>query len=162
MLFLGLGDRWRVVVRAKGEWSGARSLRRPRSESRAANKQRLSNLPSLLIGGLGADLVNGGGDDDLLIAGWTLFDQNIAALEAISREWSSSRDYQTRILNLTDGSGSPERLNGLFFLVLGETVFDDEEVDRLIGASDIDWFFLDLEDDIAPGVMPSEVLNNEL
>src|SRR5262249_8354558 len=42
---------------------------------------------NIIIGGAGADTITGGGGDNILIAGRTSFDQNVAALEAIMMEW---------------------------------------------------------------------------
>ena len=96
----------------------------------------------LLIGGVGADRIVGNPDDDILIAGNTLFDTNDLALCAIMREWTSDRDYGTRVDNLR-GSGSGDRLNAeIFFKTEGPeaTVFDDEARDLLTGSQGLDWF----------------------
>ena len=53
---------------------------------------------------------------DLLIAGTTAYDGNEAALAAIMAEWTSGRDYATRIANLS-GTGSGPRDNGSVFLM---------------------------------------------
>lgn len=105
----------------------------------------------LLIGGDGADRLRGRKNDDLLIAGTTAFDDNHAALEEILAEWTSSRDFDTRVMNLRDGSGSTERLNGDTFLVSegsDATVFDDGVKDNLKGDRGHDWFFASNDDDI--------------
>jgi hypothetical protein len=98
----------------------------------------------LLIGGDGQDTLTGSGDtqDDVLIAGTTAFDANAAALNAIMAEWTSAHDYTTRVNNLTNGSGSPSRLNGNYFLQLGQTVFNDAYTDTL-SYSGQDWLFYD-------------------
>src|SRR5205085_2567665 len=95
----------------------------------------------LLIGGLGADVLSANGGDDILIGGTTAFDANDAALAAVVREWTSARSYATRVQNLTDGTGSADRLNGSYFLVKGQTVFDDAFTDTLTGAAGADWLF---------------------
>jgi Ca2+-binding RTX toxin-like protein len=98
----------------------------------------------LLIGGLGADKLRGKGD--LLIASTTAFDADLAALDAIMAEWTSSRDYATRVANLR-GTGSGPRANGGYFLQAsgpGVTVFDDGAVDQLQGTSGRDWYFANL------------------
>ena len=51
----------------------------------------------LLIGGVGSDRLVGNTDDDILIAGSTDFDSNDAALRSILAEWTSTREYATRI-----------------------------------------------------------------
>jgi Ca2+-binding RTX toxin-like protein len=105
---------------------------------------------NLLIGGLGADWLVGGPDSDILIAGSTAFDNNDAALFAIMAEWTSARDYSTRIANL-QGTGTGPRLNGSFYLIAsgpGRTVFDDGAVDVLTGGAGQDWFFANLTGDV--------------
>jgi ELWxxDGT repeat protein/autotransporter-associated beta strand protein len=100
----------------------------------------------LLIGGRGGDKLKGGDGGDLLIAGFTAFDANTSALNAILDEWTSSRDYQTRVANLR-GEGSEPRTNGDFFLKAegaAATVFDDDADDKLSGDSGRDWFFANL------------------
>ncbi len=102
------------------------------------------NGRDLLIGGLGADTLTGSGDtsEDILIAGYTTFDANDSALNAILAEWNSPRSYSTRKQNLIDGNGSPDRLNGNHFLQPGQTVFEDNVVDTL-NYSGSDWLFYD-------------------
>ena len=110
-------------------------------------------VSDLLIGGSGADLLHGGSGDDLLIAGTTAFDANDVALAAIMAEWTSGRSYATRVANLS-GTGSGPRANGNFFLKASgpdATVFDDNDIDVLIGGSGMDWFFADLSQDIVIG-----------
>jgi hypothetical protein len=61
-------------------------------------------------------------------------------------EWTSPRDYATRIANLR-GNGSGSRANGNVFLKAdgdGATVFDDGAVDQLVGAAGEDWFFANI------------------
>ncbi|HUG90866.1 MAG TPA: hypothetical protein VML55_08540 [Planctomycetaceae bacterium] len=114
----------------------------------------------LLIGGRGGDVLVGGPDDDLLIAGFTLFDDNHAALSTLLDEWTSDRDYATRTANLRDGSGSSERANGSFFLD-ESTVFDDGEEDQLTGGSGRDSFFFDPDEDRATD-LKDEVFASDL
>jgi hypothetical protein len=93
----------------------------------------------LLIGGLGADLLHGNGGDDILIGCTTDFDNNLAGLTAIMKEWGrTDADYLTRIhhLNGTASGG----LNGSYFLNT-QTVHDDAAVDTLFGDGGSDWFF---------------------
>jgi Ca2+-binding RTX toxin-like protein len=93
----------------------------------------------VLIGGSGQDQLSGGGGTDLMIAGTSVYDGNAAALAAILAEWSSSRSLATRSANLRTGSGL--LLAGQdIHLKLNETVFDDQDVDSLMGGSDLDWF----------------------
>jgi hypothetical protein len=102
----------------------------------------------LLIGGDGSDNLTGSGDtqDDILIAGTTSFDASTAALNAIMAEWTSAHDYTTRVKNLTNGTGSSDRLNGNYFLQLGQTVFNDAYTDTL-NYSGQDWLFYDTSRD---------------
>lgn len=100
----------------------------------------------LLIGGQGKDHLQAGGDGDLLIAGFTAFDANSSALNAILAEWTSNRSYATRVANLR-GDGTGSRANeGYFLNVSGPeaTVFDDDKADILAGDSGRDWFFAHL------------------
>jgi hypothetical protein len=100
----------------------------------------------LLIGGLGADTLIGNADDDLLIAGTTAFDSHDVALGAVMAEWTSARDYATRVANLK-GTGSGPRANGNNFLKASGpevTVFDDGAVDVLTGSGGDDWYFANL------------------
>src|SRR5262249_28321274 len=60
----------------------------------AANVLRGLAGRDLLIGRMGADTLDGGADDDFLIGGWTDYDANPAALDAIRQEWSSDQKYQ--------------------------------------------------------------------
>jgi Ca2+-binding RTX toxin-like protein len=100
----------------------------------------------LLIGGLGADQIMGNEGDDIVLAGFTDFDTNNDALMSILAEWNSNRDYSTRVANLMDGSGSPKRLNGQFFLN-DRTVHDDGAVDVLFGNGGRDWFLYNIDGD---------------
>ena len=72
-----------------------------------------------------------------MIAGSTAYDANSPALRAIFSEWTSSRDYATRINNIL-GVGSGTRLNGSNFLSI-DKVFDDGEIDRVTGGTGHEW-----------------------
>jgi hypothetical protein len=53
------------------------------------------------------------------VSGSTAFDGNEAALCAILAEWTSARDYATRVANITGtgrGASFDGRLNGGYFL----------------------------------------------
>jgi Ca2+-binding RTX toxin-like protein len=100
----------------------------------------------LLIGGTGADLLSSNADEDILIAAKTAFDANQAGLFAIMAEWTSERSFTDRVANLR-GAGSGPRDNGNYFLKVSgtdATVYDDDDVDVLSGASGSDWFFANL------------------
>ncbi len=112
----------------------------------------------VLIGGTGADMLDGGPGDDILVPGTTKHDGNGASLSAILAEWTSARDFMTRVKNLRDGTGSPVRLNGSVFLKKVTTVLDDSSaVDMLHGGDDMDWFFKFGTDVI--GDLPGEVVD---
>jgi hypothetical protein len=88
--------------------------------------------------------LEGRGDDDILIAGSTVYDNDLAALDSIMAEWVSSRSYQERIDNLGGVTASGE--NGTFFLS-DSTVFDDGDRDELTGGAGRDWFLLNADGD---------------
>ena len=113
----------------------------------------------VLIGGLDADTLDGGADDDILIAGTTAHDADDLALIQILDEWTSARNYQTRVKNLKGTGNGPNfdnRLNGMVFLIKkngngngpASTVFDDDDKDTLAGSSGVDWFLSDNLDDL--------------
>jgi Ca2+-binding RTX toxin-like protein len=120
----------------------------------------------LLIGGTGADRIYGDSQDDILVAGFTAFDQEFnqlapsslfpasarltlnnqrLAVEAIMAEWTSGRTYNQRRANIT-GTGTGPRSNGSQFfkseesLAANNTVFDDDVKDSLWGDAGFDWF----------------------
>lgn len=82
----------------------------------------------IMIGGFGKDEFKAHQGEDLLIAGVTVFDNDLATLvTAIQAEWTSDRDFQTRVANL-QGVGTGPRENGSIFLRGGVTVFNDPTV----------------------------------
>ena len=120
----------------------------------------------ILIGGLGSDRISGDGNEDILIAGYTLydssynntpplsFDQRRMAVEAMISEWASSLSQAQRKANLLGtpvGTTWNDRKNGNAFLksnLLGSannTVFDDFSVDYLTGGAGVDWFFANID-----------------
>ena len=94
----------------------------------------------LVIGGDGRDVIYGGLADDILIGSSTQYDENQAALMAILAEWTSNRPLSVRMANLSNGSGSTNRLNGSYFLDNG-AVIDDLEADVLVGVGGHNWLF---------------------
>jgi ELWxxDGT repeat protein len=93
----------------------------------------------LLIGGDGADRIVGNGEDDILIADWSVHESSPAALSAIMDEWTrSDRTYLQRIDSLRFGTG----LNGSVILD-NTTIFADDDADVLTGSSGNDWFIFD-------------------
>jgi len=113
----------------------------------------------ILIGGRGHDRLKASAGDNLLIAGFTDFDRDMSALEAIRSEWTRTgqdpdhlKDYQMRVDHLLNGGG----LNGGIRLdpttADGNpaTVHDDGDFDVLDGAPKtiwLDWFFANLDGD---------------
>jgi uncharacterized delta-60 repeat protein len=99
----------------------------------------------LLIGGDGADRIIGHADDDILVAGYTIYDSDVTALQAILSEWTSARTYAQRVSNIQGPTGAN---NGSYFLKPFDsstnnsdaTAFDDGDVDILTGNSGQDLF----------------------
>ena len=112
----------------------------------------------VLIEGAGRDQLSGGGGSDLLIAGATAYDMNAAALAAILSEWSSTRSLAARSANLRSGNGPVLAGTGVM-LMANATVFADNDVDTLVGGSDLDWFIFDLKKDKAKDRTQGELLN---
>jgi Ca2+-binding RTX toxin-like protein len=96
----------------------------------------------LLIGGRGRDTVSGDEDDDILIAGWTDYDSNADALDALFAEWKGPANHPTRVSNLVSGGGS---LAGLDLFLNDITVHDDNDYDLLEGELGRDLFFYNFE-----------------
>ena len=114
-----------------------------------------------LFAHLGADSLDGGAGEDLLIAGNVAFNNGslLTGLSKIRNEWLSSRDYATRVANIS-GTGSGPRLNDNFFLIPGQTVFSDAATDQLLGGNDLDWFLYGFLLDTAQDPNPSETQTN--
>ena len=118
---------------------------------------------NLIIGGGGADdlyasqQVDGaeGGKGSILVSGTTTLDPT--ALLSVLSEWTSSRDYTTRIANIS-GTGSGTRNNGSSFLLAGVTVANDHSEDHLFGDSKglYNWLIETLAEDIASRRKPGE------
>jgi len=101
-----------------------------------------------LFGNIGADTLDGGAGEDLLVSDRLNFTGSIApAVIAISDEWKSARPFAERVTNIlgTTFTGS----NGSTILDPGVTIFDDGDVDTLIGGlGALDWFFYDFDQDL--------------
>lgn len=112
---------------------------------------------AVMIGGAGQDRLTGGSKSDILIAGTTAYDTNPAALAAILTEWSSGRTLAARSDNLHKGTGSV--LDGSGIRLTGQTVFDDQGVDTLMGGNDLDWFLYDTKRDKVQDKKSGELTN---
>ncbi|MFO0948837.1 MAG: glycosyl hydrolase family 28-related protein [Planctomycetota bacterium] len=112
----------------------------------------------ILVGGQGADVLDGGTAQDILVAGdFDLVSDTLDSIFGVLNEWRSSRNYYTRIFNLT-GVGMEPLLNGNSYLQVSSTLFDDDEVDTLIGGiDDLDWFFSDFGEDIVLDLQAGEL-----
>ena len=99
----------------------------------------------VLIAGGGADDLVGGAGQDLMIGGSTVYDNNVAALNAIMAEWASTAGYATRIKQLmgTQSGG----LNGKTVLT-STTVLDNGKATTLTGGAGLDWFWTSALDNI--------------
>ena len=82
-----------------------------------------------------------------------------SALMAILAEWNSSRDYHTRVANIS-GTGSGPRLNGFSFLQANITVFSDGVDDLLIGGAGRDWYLAEVGEDHIIGARRNEVITD--
>ncbi|MCI0638185.1 MAG: choice-of-anchor L domain-containing protein [Gemmataceae bacterium] len=100
---------------------------------------------NLLIGGTGADSVRGNGGDDILIAGFTDYDGDETALDAIITEWSKTfvandpyQDYLARRDRLTSADSDFQ------YKLTASSVHNDTDADKLTGSSGFDLFFAQL------------------
>jgi hypothetical protein len=114
---------------------------------------------NVIIGGGGGDSINASAsnDDNILIAGTTAWDMNLAALQAVMAEWTrTDLSYAGRFSDLTNGSGTTplNQVNGQLILLNKSTVFADSSPDTLTGGAFLnangqtthDWFFVDFDD----------------
>jgi hypothetical protein len=80
-----------------------------------------------------------------LIGGFTLWDNynaaNHLALTSILKEWMSSNSYTTRVANITNGTGLAAGYRLVGDDGATQTVFNDNDVDKLTGSQGMDWFF---------------------
>jgi hypothetical protein len=104
----------------------------------------------LLIGGYGIDKLTGGAGDDVLIGGTTSYDQDPNSLALILGEWSSSRSYEERRLNLANGTGVP-RLSAA-------QVVDGFAGDVLGGEGGVDLFFRNAGDQLVDRLTTESVV----
>jgi hypothetical protein len=92
---------------------------------------------NILVAGGAASTLNAGDQEDLLIAGSTVYDGDpaLAAWSQIAAEWASSDDYATRVLKLGTGNGVP--------LLDATTVFGNGGGNTLNGTGALAWIFSD-------------------
>jgi hypothetical protein len=102
------------------------------------------------------DRLAGAGDDDILIAGSTPYDDDPVALRAVMAEWTR-RDltYAERVNHLQNGGGlnGPVRLDAT-------TVAGDGKRDQLTSGAGLDWFFASVGDRIT-GRKAAEIVTPE-
>jgi hypothetical protein len=106
----------------------------------------------LLIGGTEGDRVIAKNGSDLVIGGSTQHDASDASINSILQEWSSSRDYTTRVDRLRSGADGLPALSST-------TVIDDSAADRVLGQRDLDWFIIGMLFDMASDREEAELVN---
>jgi hypothetical protein len=115
----------------------------------------------ILIGGSGSTRLNGGSGDTIMIAGYTIYDDNYsanngknnyAALEAILAEWASTDSYNTRVGDLK-GTATNQGLdlNGGYFFNAATLISNPNSADTLGGGSGMDWFWIKSTNDNVVG-----------
>jgi hypothetical protein len=98
---------------------------------------------NVIIGGGGPDTLIDGGGDNILIAGFTVYDQDLTALQAIMAEWDrTDLSFEQRLAHLISEGRNDNRLNGSYVLNK-KTVFTDGASDSVIGGAGLDWVFMD-------------------
>ena len=65
----------------------------------------------------------GGGDEDIIIGGSTIYDDDLVALDEILAEWTSSNSHTDRLDNLQNGIGVPQ--------LSRDQIISDRLVDKL-------------------------------
>src|SRR3954454_18386514 len=82
----------------------------------------------------------GGGDDDIVVAGTTAYDQDLPALASVMREWTSDADYWLRIRHLFGYAGDGPQNAGV--LLLPSDVTGDSTADTVSGDGGTDFWFV--------------------
>lgn len=101
----------------------------------------------LLIGGRGADRIVGNHDDDITIAGFTVYDRKMSALNQILEIWSDQTLGYLQRVELLDGDGESDHVAGV--ALNRTTIAADGMKDVLTGASGDDWFLFHADEDRA-------------
>ena len=87
----------------------------------------------------------GNAEDDLLVAGTTADDNDLAALDAIMAEWSSSADYASRASQLMGPCYGANVLGGVGVFLRADpqpsAIVHDGSGDVLTGSLGQDWFW---------------------
>jgi Ca2+-binding RTX toxin-like protein len=97
---------------------------------------------NLIIGGRGKDTLRAGVGGDILIGGYTSFDANAAALNALFSTWNrTDLTYVQRVAALQTGVAYTDPSGTHQAALAASTVFDDAAVDALFGGAGADWFF---------------------
>jgi PhoPQ-activated pathogenicity-related protein/Ca2+-binding RTX toxin-like protein len=113
--------------------------------------------PSLISGG--ADTLDGGAGEDIVVAGFVFPNQaHPIDFILIRSEWTSNRSFQARVDNLTGLSATPSSNS---ILSLNGNIFNDVQnppskpnVDNVFGGEDADWIFADVAHDITSDLLP--------
>ena len=77
---------------------------------------------------------------------------------AILEEWMATGRYENRVENIRTGTGPNLEATGIK-LEQGTTVFDDGELDEIIGAHGKDWLFYDPIEALASDVGRTDTRN---
>jgi Ca2+-binding RTX toxin-like protein len=115
----------------------------------------------ILVGGEGGDRLIGGPGDDILIGGVLAYEENQDALDALIAIWGSGDSFGERVMALRDTTAEFFLLAESDDVLVVPTVTNDEEGDRLTGASGADWFFATLGQDKVNDLRGRELLNDE-
>ncbi len=109
----------------------------------------------LLIGGVGADTLNGGDSNDLIIHGSTVYDARISELLAIQSIWTDgSLTAQEKIDALTFGT------NGVLLNYTVGSITNDETADTLTGGAGVEDLFITGYDDVVTDLEGGEEAYN--
>jgi hypothetical protein len=124
---------------------------------------------NVIIGGAaGGCTITGGAGDNLLIGGYTSYDSNQTALDAIFAEWTSSDSLSTRKGNISGKRISGLDLNENYVLVAvgtktrAQTVFAPVVVDNLFDGTGLSWFLVARANQIDNGAGPDSALADEV
>jgi hypothetical protein len=109
---------------------------------------------NVLIGDGGSDTITGGSGFNLLIGGTTVYDANLAALQALMQYWDDPNATTLDQLVNPLKSKKGVTVNGLVLMLNSTTVQNDAAADSLRGSSGPNWFIRDKDDVINNGNGP--------